>query len=160
MPFGEKIHHLLLAQGSLDGGGLGGAVAAAVTGQRIGVPRDRDGSFEPKILKKRQKRLTGDGKPDVLGPDSQGGLWLYPPPAPAQPPNRWAPEARSARAGASTTPSWASVTSRATANPTCSAATAKAVCGSTPAPTQPPNRWAPGSRSQRAGASTTPSCSP
>ncbi len=25
----------------------------------IAVPRDRDGSFEPKIVKKRQKRLTG-----------------------------------------------------------------------------------------------------
>ena len=25
----------------------------------ITVPRDRDGSFEPKIVKKRQKRLTG-----------------------------------------------------------------------------------------------------
>ncbi|WP_181139241.1 hypothetical protein [Streptomyces sp. Ru72] len=22
--------------------------------------------------------LTGDGKPDLLGRDSQGGLWLYP----------------------------------------------------------------------------------
>lgn len=25
----------------------------------IAVPRDRDGSFEPKIVKKRQRRLTG-----------------------------------------------------------------------------------------------------
>jgi hypothetical protein len=25
----------------------------------IAVPRDRDGSFEPKIVKKRQKRVTG-----------------------------------------------------------------------------------------------------
>ncbi|WP_030694748.1 transposase, partial [Streptomyces globisporus] len=25
----------------------------------ISVPRDRDGTFEPKIIKKRQKRLTG-----------------------------------------------------------------------------------------------------
>ncbi|CAL9674278.1 hypothetical protein SUDANB15_07644 (plasmid) [Streptomyces sp. enrichment culture] len=28
----------------------------------ITVPRDRDGSFEPKIVKKRQKRLTGVGE--------------------------------------------------------------------------------------------------
>jgi len=34
----------------LDGLGLGHVVT---------VPRDREGSFEPKIVKKRQKRLSG-----------------------------------------------------------------------------------------------------
>lgn len=35
------------------------------------VPRDRDGSFEPKIVKKRQKRLTGvDGM--VISPAAKG----------------------------------------------------------------------------------------
>ena len=35
-------------------------VLTEATGQvQIGVPRDRDGTFEPQIVKKRQRRLTG-----------------------------------------------------------------------------------------------------
>ncbi|GGV97844.1 hypothetical protein GCM10015535_69780 [Streptomyces gelaticus] len=37
----------------------------------ITVPRDRDGSFEPKIVKKRQKRLTGVDEM-VISPAAKG----------------------------------------------------------------------------------------
>ena len=33
-------------------------ISDAVGEVRIGVPRDRDGTFEPQIVKKRQRRLT------------------------------------------------------------------------------------------------------
>jgi len=40
----------------------------------VKVPRDRDGTFEPKIIKKRQKRLTG-----VVGaPPACGGETVWP----------------------------------------------------------------------------------
>lgn len=42
----------------------------------VTVPRDRDGSFEPKIVAKRQKRLTGG----ELDGDLHGGVSLRPDP--------------------------------------------------------------------------------
>jgi len=40
--------------------GPGKTVLTEATGQvQIDVPRDRDATFEPQIVKKRQRRLTG-----------------------------------------------------------------------------------------------------
>ena len=45
--------------GNLRNGTRSKTVLTDVGPVEITVPRDRDGSFEPKIVKKRQKRLTG-----------------------------------------------------------------------------------------------------
>ncbi|GLY80064.1 hypothetical protein Airi01_083310 [Actinoallomurus iriomotensis] len=45
---------------------------------QIDVPRDRDGSFEPQIVRKRQRRLTGVDEMVAVavcqGPDARGDL--------------------------------------------------------------------------------------
>src|SRR5262245_28405252 len=45
--------------GNSRNGGRGKTVLTDVGPVEIVVPRDRDGSFEPQIVKKRQRRLTG-----------------------------------------------------------------------------------------------------
>jgi transposase-like protein len=64
---GEMTEHLGYDKGDPAGknglnsrnGGRGKTVLTEVGPVEIDVPRDRDGSFEPRIVRKRQRRLTG-----------------------------------------------------------------------------------------------------
>src|SRR5215468_8380923 len=56
----EKNGPVVNETGNVRNGTRSKAVLTESTGQvGIEVPRDRDGSFEPQIVKKRQRRLTG-----------------------------------------------------------------------------------------------------
>ena len=51
--------HQPAAGGNIRNGTRSKTVLTEVGPVQIDVPRDRDGSFDPKIVKKRQRRLTG-----------------------------------------------------------------------------------------------------
>jgi putative transposase len=56
----EKNGQVVNESGNIRNGSRAKTVLTESTGQvGIEVPRDRDGSFEPQIVKKRQRRLTG-----------------------------------------------------------------------------------------------------
>ena len=56
----EKNGPVTSSGGNVRNGTRGKTVLTESTGEvGIEVPRDRDGSFEPQIVKKRQRRLTG-----------------------------------------------------------------------------------------------------
>src|SRR5580704_9301884 len=57
---GHEKHGQPAQAGNIRNGTRPKTVLTESTGQvQLDVPRDRDGSFEPQIVKKRQRRLTG-----------------------------------------------------------------------------------------------------
>lgn len=58
-----------VGSGNIRNGTRAKTVLTEVTGQvEIDVPRDRAGTFEPQIVRKRQPRLNGVVVDDVTGP--------------------------------------------------------------------------------------------
>lgn len=51
--------HQQTESGNIRNGTRSNTVLTEVGAVEIAVPRDREGSFDPKIMKKRQRRLTG-----------------------------------------------------------------------------------------------------
>ena len=62
--------------GNSRNGVRGKTILIEVGPVEIGVPRDRDGSFEPQIVRKRQRRLTGveDAAGQPIAVDSHGSI--------------------------------------------------------------------------------------